>query len=303
MDAMDGILNTLFCCTLLCLTHGHANGCSISGYYGENCSFPCPQNCRDGLCDSRDGTCLICIAGYTGPRCEEACKDNTYGEGCVRACGNCKNREPCDHVNGSCPNGCAPGYQGVTCDTGCLITEYGMNCPVLCSNNCIGMCSHVTGHCEAGCQAGWRGPTCDTKCDGGRYGRNCSEICGGCHGNEQCNHIDGTCPNGCNRGYSGDRCTQSKDFNLFKNSLALGHPFVDQSSRHDPESIAVFCFAALLFTSFVLILVMLVKLRRSRIQENGPMQGNNEEEIYKIKSHAFTFATSPIDFNYKKNLI
>ena len=40
---------------------------------------------------------------------------------------------------------------------------------------------------------------------------------------------------------------------------ALGHPSVDQSSRHDPESIAVFCFAALLFTSFVLILVMLVK--------------------------------------------
>lgn len=40
---------------------------------------------------------------------------------------------------------------------------------------------------------------------------------------------------------------------------ALGHPSVDQSSRHDPESIAVFCFAALLFTSFVLILVMVVK--------------------------------------------
>ena len=42
-------------------------------------------------------------------------------------------------------------------------------------------------------------------------------------------------------------------------STALGHPSVDQSSRHDPESIAVFCFAALLFTSFVLILVMVVK--------------------------------------------
>ena len=48
-----------------------ANGCSISGYYGENCSLPCPQHCLAGLCDSQDGACRSCIAGYTGPKCEE----------------------------------------------------------------------------------------------------------------------------------------------------------------------------------------------------------------------------------------
>lgn len=48
---------------------------------------------------------------------------------------------------------------------------------------------------------------------------------------------------------------------------------------------------------------LLCRLRRSRIQENGPVQGNNEEEIYKIKGPAITLATSPIDFNCKKNLI
>lgn len=44
-------------------------GCTISGYYGENCSTSCPENCLDGLCDTVNGSCYACIDGYSGPTC------------------------------------------------------------------------------------------------------------------------------------------------------------------------------------------------------------------------------------------
>ena len=46
-------------------------GCPSLGYYGENCSIPCPVNCLDGLCDSVNGTCFGCFDGYSGPTCNE----------------------------------------------------------------------------------------------------------------------------------------------------------------------------------------------------------------------------------------
>nr|XP_022307841.1 uncharacterized protein LOC111113842 [Crassostrea virginica] len=33
-------------------------GCPSPGYYGENCSLECPQNCQDGYCDIVEGTCF-----------------------------------------------------------------------------------------------------------------------------------------------------------------------------------------------------------------------------------------------------
>nr|XP_022304600.1 uncharacterized protein LOC111111752 [Crassostrea virginica] len=43
--------------------------CPSPGYYGENCSTECPQNCQDGYCDSEEGACLACKPGFIGPRC------------------------------------------------------------------------------------------------------------------------------------------------------------------------------------------------------------------------------------------
>ena len=51
-------------CYRLYLTDGPS-----PGYYGENCSTECPQNCQDGYCDSVEGTCLACKPGFIGPRC------------------------------------------------------------------------------------------------------------------------------------------------------------------------------------------------------------------------------------------
>ena len=44
-------------------------GCLTLGYYGENCSTPCPENCKGGDCDIVDGTCVSCVPGYSGSMC------------------------------------------------------------------------------------------------------------------------------------------------------------------------------------------------------------------------------------------
>ena len=41
------------------------------GFYGENCSIPCPKNCRDGRCHIVEGTCFGCVDGYIGDKCTE----------------------------------------------------------------------------------------------------------------------------------------------------------------------------------------------------------------------------------------
>lgn len=49
----------------------HLKGCPTLGYYGEDCSLPCPQNCQENHCKIVDGTCLGCVDGYKGPTCNE----------------------------------------------------------------------------------------------------------------------------------------------------------------------------------------------------------------------------------------
>uniref|UniRef100_A0A8W8P067 Uncharacterized protein n=1 Tax=Magallana gigas TaxID=29159 RepID=A0A8W8P067_MAGGI len=44
-------------------------GCSATGYFGSNCSVPCPDvNCQ--YCHIETGTCQGCKPGYKGHRCE-----------------------------------------------------------------------------------------------------------------------------------------------------------------------------------------------------------------------------------------
>ncbi|XP_065925913.1 multiple epidermal growth factor-like domains protein 11 isoform X2 [Magallana gigas] len=185
-------------------------GCPTPGYYGENCSLSCPQNCQEGHCHIEDGTCLRCTDGYKGPTCNEQCNGKSYGQECQQNCGNCKNNEQCHHVNGSCIKGCASGFYGTKCDLTCPEGRYGYYCEEHCNINC-GVpyrCDRVTGQCEGGCQVGWEGATCDTQCNEGKFGQNCNHTCGHCLDNEQCNYINGTCPNGCDIGYQGTNCTQ-----------------------------------------------------------------------------------------------
>ncbi|XP_062610058.1 multiple epidermal growth factor-like domains protein 10 [Saccostrea cucullata] len=184
-------------------------GCPIPELYGENCNIPCPQNCQERHCNIVDGTCLGCVEGYRGSRCEKKCDNNSYGLECNLTCGNCSNREQCDHVNGSCPHGCDKGAQGDKCREACPFGRHGKNCVEFCTQNCRGGCNRFTGACESGCNPGWKGKFCENECDGNTFGLNCNQKCGVCLNKEQCHHLNGTCPNGCDRGYQGTSCTQA----------------------------------------------------------------------------------------------
>nr|XP_022307962.1 multiple epidermal growth factor-like domains protein 10 [Crassostrea virginica] len=161
-------------------------GCLKTGYYGENCSKPCPQNCQENHCDIVDGTCLGCILGYRGQTCEEKCKDNTYGQDCMYICGKCLNGAQCNQIDGSCINGCDKGAYGAKCNKACPVSRYGYDCRHKCSINCgvPERCDRVTGQCEGGCQVGWSLPTCHQKCYDGQYGQDCVKLCGKCADNE-----------------------------------------------------------------------------------------------------------------------
>nr|XP_034322207.1 uncharacterized protein LOC105345149 isoform X3 [Crassostrea gigas] len=137
-------------------------GCPVTGYYGEDCSLRCPQNCQEGHCHIVDGTCLGCVPGYTRARCDTECTNNKYGLECDSSCGKCLNGEKCNHVNGSCPNGCDAGVFGYKCEKECFTGKYGFNCQENCSIHCgvPERCDRVTGKCEGGCQPGWSDLTC-----------------------------------------------------------------------------------------------------------------------------------------------
>nr|XP_022307981.1 laminin subunit alpha-5-like [Crassostrea virginica] len=226
-------------------------GCRTSGYYGENCSIPCHQNCQGSHCDIVTGACLGCVVGYTGPTCDENCKNNTYGLGCTAQCPNCRDGDQCDHVNGSCPNGCAKGTFSIGCEKVCPNNRYGYNCHMNCSINCgvPQICDRVTGQCEAGCQVGWKGTTCDIMCDNYTYGPNCSMNCGNCLyiAGEQCNHVTGECPRGCAAGFQGQLCLESRG----QSSI-----FTESGGRF---LIGVFILSGLLICSFVIITLLIVK--------------------------------------------
>lgn len=49
-----------------------SQGCPTLGYYGEDCSLPCPQNCQESNCNIVDGTCLGCNDGYRGATCDKS---------------------------------------------------------------------------------------------------------------------------------------------------------------------------------------------------------------------------------------
>ncbi|XP_061192794.1 cell death abnormality protein 1-like [Saccostrea echinata] len=109
-------------------------GCSISDVYGENCDLPCPQNCQDRHCNIVDGTCLGCITGYKGSRCNEKCDGRMYGQDCNQSCGLCFNSEQCHHINGTCFKGCDKGFYGEKCTEACLDGCFGYNYQETCSN-------------------------------------------------------------------------------------------------------------------------------------------------------------------------
>ncbi|XP_052693306.1 multiple epidermal growth factor-like domains protein 10 isoform X2 [Crassostrea angulata] len=137
-------------------------GCPTPGYYGINCTTPCPDvNC--GYCHIQTGTCQGgCKPGYKGHKCELECTNNKYGDGCQTNCGHCFNMSQCHHINGTCFDGCDPGYEGQTCNQECQNRTYGYRCQRKCGH-CLNRskCDHVDGTCLQGCEEGYGGRTCN----------------------------------------------------------------------------------------------------------------------------------------------
>ncbi|XP_062592547.1 multiple epidermal growth factor-like domains protein 10 [Saccostrea cucullata] len=132
------------------------NGCNKTGYYGRNCSLPCPTNCQHGYCHIETGVCLSCSPGYHGQQCKLQCDGGRYGQDCEDRCGACLGYKQCHHINGSCLGGCDTGYEGDLCKSGCSDGRFGINCEHKCNENC-GVpyeCNRATGESEGGCQPG-----------------------------------------------------------------------------------------------------------------------------------------------------
>ncbi|XP_052694343.1 protein draper-like, partial [Crassostrea angulata] len=209
-------------------------GCLKLGYYGENCSTPCPENCENGDCDIVDGTCISCVPGYKGSMCNKAC-EGKYGMNCSKVCGACYEKEQCDYKNGTCPSGCEDGYKGKQCKTVCNNNTYGPNCSRTCGH-CVYLygekCNHVTGQCPRGCASGFQGDLCVESRDEfknkttvawptytgclkvGYYGENCSTPCPENCENGVCDIVDGTCIS-CVPGYRGSMCNKVCNSNTY----------------------------------------------------------------------------------------
>ncbi|XP_078328393.1 uncharacterized protein LOC144623719 [Crassostrea virginica] len=94
-------------------------GCPSPGYYGQNCSLECPQNCQDGYCDIVEGTCFGCEHRYIGSRCTHDCPEGLYGSKCLQNCSvTCGEPRRCNIKTGHCNGGCQVGWTGVMCEKG-----------------------------------------------------------------------------------------------------------------------------------------------------------------------------------------
>ncbi|XP_052696235.1 multiple epidermal growth factor-like domains protein 11 [Crassostrea angulata] len=192
--------------TALCEVDVYVERCPVAGYFGSNCSVPCPDvNCQ--YCHIETGTCQGCKPGYKGHRCEITCQRGTYGAGCKETCGHCRDVNKCSINNGTCLTGCGAGLKGDLCKTACDRGSYGYDCKETCGHcRDVSQCSNTNGWCLTGCDPGYQGDLCKTSCDRGSYGSECNETCGHCRDVDHCSNINGTCLTGCDVDYQGDLC-------------------------------------------------------------------------------------------------
>ncbi|XP_061165545.1 receptor-type tyrosine-protein phosphatase T-like [Saccostrea echinata] len=186
-------------------------GCK-AGYYGPNCSLPCPNNCR--YCHIETGVCSWCKPGYQGDQCALGCEMGFYGSNCSLRCPSiCRN---CHIETGEC-SWCKPGYQGYQCETECGGDRYGQDCGQRCGA-CLEykQCHHINGSCTEGCDAGYEGTFCDSECLEGKFGNNCEQNCNeNCGIPNQCNRMTGKCDGGCQPGWEGLLCSNECSNNQY----------------------------------------------------------------------------------------
>ncbi|KAH9492067.1 hypothetical protein Btru_026734, partial [Bulinus truncatus] len=219
--------------------------CDI-GYYGTNCTSPCPTNCKTGECDVQSGQCIEgCEAGYDGDIYEnenrpEGQSELSFAHGLAVGAAavvlitvvfvivyrlqnqkiqeltsqhkeNLYNKPKVPHEEFSLYEGLNPDInmkENVSCDVDYDDTD----CSTPCTTNCkTGECDVQSGQCTGGCEDGYVGDKCENACDVDYDDTDCSTPCTTNCKTGECYEQSGQCIGGCEDGYVGDKCENACD--------------------------------------------------------------------------------------------
>uniref|UniRef100_A0A8C2TD23 receptor protein-tyrosine kinase n=1 Tax=Coturnix japonica TaxID=93934 RepID=A0A8C2TD23_COTJA len=126
--------------------------------WGPSCEKDCPDCLNGGICHDHIGEC-ICPPGFTGTRCERACREGQFGRNCQETC---QRAQGCRGLSFCLPDpygcSCASGWSGSRCSQACPQGYYGPDCALMCACQNGGSCNRFSG-CV--CPAGWHGQHCE----------------------------------------------------------------------------------------------------------------------------------------------
>ncbi|XP_045206903.2 multiple epidermal growth factor-like domains protein 10 [Mercenaria mercenaria] len=186
------------------------NGCLL-GKWGDTCNFDCESNCLE--CNQSNGKCIKCNNGKYSENCSQLCSTS---------CRSVDSKQICEFHTGECLNGCS-SYR-----------KFGNYCEHYCSETCSNLtCNWKTGLCSNGCVENYYGLFCGNKCAStckaveqkrscnestghcvsgcvdGFHGNMCESICSDKCANNTCHQVTAECLYGCIDGYNGLQCTQA----------------------------------------------------------------------------------------------
>ncbi|XP_012631312.1 tyrosine-protein kinase receptor Tie-1 isoform X1 [Microcebus murinus] len=132
-------------------------GCG-AGRWGPGCAKECPGCLHGGVCHDHDGEC-VCPPGFTGTRCEQACREGRFGQSCQEQClgtSGCRGLTFCLPDPYGCS--CGSGWRGSQCQEACAPGHFGADCRLQCQCQNGGTCDRFSG-CV--CPSGWHGVHCE----------------------------------------------------------------------------------------------------------------------------------------------
>ncbi|XP_064228331.1 tyrosine-protein kinase receptor Tie-1 isoform X3 [Aotus nancymaae] len=129
-----------------------------AGRWGPSCTKECPSCLHGGVCHDHDGDC-VCPPGFTGTRCEQACREGRFGQSCQEQCpgiSGCQGLTFCLPDPYGCS--CGSGWRGSQCQEACAPGHFGADCRLQCQCQNGGTCDRFSG-CV--CPSGWHGVHCE----------------------------------------------------------------------------------------------------------------------------------------------